>query len=164
MANLFRKRLSLCALALILASATLIAAEKAFDPCSLLTPAEIQAVVGKPVKPGTPKIQSNPAAGSNCTYVVGDFGSLNVLVKPLQSGETPERIKAQFAKMKMTPTDLPGVGDAAFFTSPGYGMVQLHAFKAAKYLLITLLVPGLEEPAARPLAAKLMKTVVSRIK
>jgi hypothetical protein len=43
-------------------------------------------------------------------------------------------------------------------------MVQMHAFKAAKYILITLLVPGLEEPAVRPLAAKLMKTVVTRIK
>jgi len=140
------------------------AADKPFDPCSLLTPAEIQAVVGKPVKPGTPKIQSNPLAGANCTYVVGDFGSFNVLVKPLQSGETPAVIKAQFAKMKMNPIDLAGVGDAAFFTSPGYGMVQLHAFKASKYILFTLLVPGLEEAAVRPMAGKLMRLVVSRIK
>jgi hypothetical protein len=141
-----------------------LAAEKAFDPCSLLTPAEIQAAVGKPVKPGTPKVQSNPLAGSDCTYVVGDFGSLNLLSKPLQRGETPDVFKAQFARMKMKPTDAAGVGDAAFFTSPGFGMVQLHAFKAAKYILITLLVPGLEEPAVRPMAAKLMKTVVTRIK
>jgi hypothetical protein len=141
-----------------------LAAEKAFDPCSLLTQAEIQSVVGKTVKAGTPKVQSNPLAGSDCTYVVGDFGSLNLLTKPLQGGETPALFKSQFAKMKMNPTDLSGVGDAAFFTSPGFGMVQLHAFKAARYILITLLVPGLEEPAVRPLAAKLMKTVVTRIK
>ncbi len=141
-----------------------LAAEKAFDPCSLLTPAEIQAVVGKPVKPGTPKVHSNPLAGSDCTYVVGDFGSLNVLVKPLQRGETPAVIKAQFAKMKMTPSDVAGVGEAAFFTSPGYNMVQLHAFQSGKYALITLLVPGLQEPAVRPMAEKLMKTVVSRNK
>jgi hypothetical protein len=66
--------------------------------------------------------------------------------------------------MKMAPVDLPGVGDAAFFTSPGFGMVQLHAFKAARYVLITLLVPGSEEKAVRPMAAKLMKIVVTRIK
>jgi hypothetical protein len=149
---------------LIILFPALFSAEKAFDPCSLLSPAEIQAVAGKPVKPGTPKVQSNPLAGADCTYVIGDFGSLNVLVKPLQRGETPEVFKAQFAKMKMTPSDVAGVGDAAFFTSPGFSMVQLHAFTSGKYVLITLLVPGLKEPAERPMAEKLMKTVVSRIK
>jgi len=141
-----------------------VTAAAAADPCSLLTPAEIQAVVGKPVKAGTPKVQRNQLAGSDCTYVIGDFGSCNVLVKPLQAGETPEKMKAIFAKMNMKPVDLPGVGNASFFTSPGFEMVQLHTFKSGKYALMTLLVPGLKEPAVRPLAAKLMKTVVSRIK
>ncbi len=49
-----------------------------------------------------------------------------------------------FAKMKMKPIDLAGVGDAAFFTSPGFDMVQLHTFKAAKYILFTLMVPDQE--------------------
>jgi hypothetical protein len=164
---MYRSFRALITLALfVFSTVTLVAtaADKVFDPCSLLTPAEIQAVVGKPVKPGTPKVQANPASGSNCTYVVGDFGSFNVLIKPLQTGESAQIYKAQFAKMKMAPTDLPGVGDAAFFTSPGYGMVQLHAFKSSKYILFTLLVPGLKEPAVRPMAGKLMKTVVARIK
>jgi hypothetical protein len=159
-----RTLLALAVIAIVSLPAVSSAADKAFDPCSLLTPSEIQAVVGKPVQAGTPKVQSNPASGANCTYVVGDIGSLNILVKPLQSYETPEGIKAQFAKMKMTPVDVAGLGDAAFFTSPGFAMVQLHAFKSAKYLLITLLVPGLKEPDVRPLAETLMKTVVTRIK
>ena len=163
MSRSFRTILAMTVTVLFLLPAAL-AAEKAFDPCSLLTPAEIQSVVGKTVKPGTPKVQPNPLSGSNCTYIVGDFGSLNVLSKPLLRGETPDIFKAQFAKMKMKPTDLAGVGDAAFFTSPGFEMVQLHTFKSGKYILITLLVPGLKEPAVRPLAEKLMKTVVSRIK
>jgi hypothetical protein len=140
-----------------------IAAEKAFAPCSLLTPAEIQAVAGMAVKAGTAKVEANPASGANCTYVVGDYGTLNILVKPLQSYENPAAIKAQFAKMKMNPTDAPGIGDAAFFTSPGYTMVQLHAFKGGRYALITMLVPGLQEPAVRPMAAKLMKTALGRL-
>ena len=139
------------------------AAGQPFDPCSLLTPAEIQAVVGKPVKAGVAKVQANPASGAGCTYVIGDFGSLNVLVKPLQSYETPAIIQAQFAKMNMKPAVLPQVGDAAFFTSPGFEMVQLHAFKSGKYILITMLVPGLKEPAVRPLAAKLVKTLLPRL-
>jgi hypothetical protein len=159
-----RTLIALAVLALTMIPAGVTAADKAIDPCSLLTPAEIQAVVGKPVKAGTPKVQSNPLAGADCTYVIGDFGSFNVLHKPLQRGETPEVFKAQFAKMKMAPVDLPGVADAAFFTSPGFGMVQLHAFKGSKYILFTLLVPGLNEQSTRPMAAKLMKTVASRIK
>jgi hypothetical protein len=164
MARSYRPVFVLTITAIVSLAAAGSAVDKAFDPCSLLTQSEIQAATGKTAKPGTPKVQQNPAAGSNCTYVVGDFGSCNVLVKPLQSYETPERIKAQFAKMKMTPTDLPGVGDAAFFTSPGFNMVQLHTFKSSKYLLITLLVPGLKEPAVRPMAEKLMRLVVTRIK
>ncbi len=141
-----------------------ISADKALDPCSLLTPSEIQAVVGMPVKPGTPKVQSNPAAGADCTYVVGDFGSFNILLKPLGYSETPERIKAQFVKMKMNPVDLPNVGDSSFFTSPGFNMVQLHTFKGPRYILFTLLVPGAKEAVVRPMAEKLIKTVVTRIK
>ena len=164
MARSYRVLFMVFVLASVLFATTVSAADKPFDPCSLLTPAEIQAVVGKPVKPGTPKVQSNPLAGSDCTYIVGDFGSLNVLSKPLQRGESAELFKAQFAKMKMAPVDLPGVGDGAFFTSPGFSMVQLHAFNGSKYILFTLLIPGLNEQAVRPLAAKLMKIVVTRIK
>jgi len=164
MARSYRVLFMMIVLASVLFAATVSAADKPFDPCLLLSPAEIQAVVGKPVKPGTPKVESNPLAGSNCTYVVGDFGSLNVLSKPLQRGESAEFFKAQFAKMKMNSTDAPGIGDAAFFTSPGFSMVQLHAFKGGRYALITMLVPGLNEQATRPMAAKLMKTALSRIK
>ncbi len=156
--------LALTALILFVSFATGTAAEKPFAPCSLLTPAEIQAVVGKPVEKGTPKVHSNPMAGSDCTYVVGGFGSLNILTKPLQRGETPAVFKAQFAKMKMTPVEAPDIGAEAFFTSPGFGMVQLHAFPAGRYALITLLVPGSEEKAVRPMAAKLMKTALTRMK
>ena len=164
MTRSFRVLFALTVIALIFLPAASIAAEKAVDPCSLLTPAEIQAIVGKPVQVGKLNAGVNPAVGSNCNYIVGDFGSFNVLIKPLQSGETPERIKAQFAKMKMTPTDLPNVGDSSFFTSPGFNMVQLHTFKGSKYILFTLLVPGLEEPAVRPMAEKLMRLVISKIK
>jgi hypothetical protein len=138
-------------------------AEKSLNPCSLLTEAEIKEVIGKPVQAGKLNAGVNPAVGSNCNYIVADFGSFNVLVKPLQTYETPQLIRAQFAKMKMTPTDLPKVGDSSFFTSPGYGMVQLHTFKSSKYILFTLLVPGLTEPAVRPMAEKLMRKLLSKL-
>jgi hypothetical protein len=82
----------------------------------------------------------------------------------LQAGETPEKIKAMFAKMNMKPVDVPGVGDGSFFTSPGFEMVQLHTFKANKYILFTLMDPKRKEAAARPLAEKLMRTLLSKLK
>lgn len=163
MARTFRTLTACAVIAFVFLPASGFAA-KAADPCALLTPAEIQAVLGETVKPGKAKVQANPLAGADCTYVVGDFGSFNIVVKPRQAGETPERVKAMFAKMNMKSTDLPGVGDGAFFISPGFEMVQLHTFKASKYILFTLMDPKRKEAAARPLAAKLMLTVLSRIK
>jgi hypothetical protein len=163
MSRSYRVLFLLTLLASVLPATAASAAGKPFAPCSLLTPAEIQAVLGEPVKPGIAKVQANPLAGAGCTYVVSDFGSFNVLVKPQQGGETPEQMKAMFAKMNMKPVDLPGVGDGAFFTSPGFEMVQLHAFKASKYILFTLMDPKRKEAAARPLAAQLMKILLPRL-
>jgi hypothetical protein len=138
-------------------------AAKPIDPCTLLTQAEIQAALGKPVQPGKPKAQTNPAAGSDCTFVVADYGMFDILVKPLSISETPARIKAEFARLKMNPVDLPGVGDVSFFTSPGYGMTQLHAIKGSRYVLFTLLVPGLTEPAQKVAAEKLMRKLLPKL-
>ena len=72
----YRVLFFLVLLAMVLPATTSVAADKPLDPCSLLAPAEIQAVTGKDVQPGKPKVQSNPLAGADCTYVVGGFGSL----------------------------------------------------------------------------------------
>ncbi|TFG75128.1 MAG: hypothetical protein E4H23_11125 [Chrysiogenales bacterium] len=163
MAKSLRTLFVMTVIAFISLAAAQSAAEKVVDPCSLLTPAEIQEILGEPVKAGTPKINANPLAGAGCTYVVSDLGSFAILVKPQQAGETPERIKAMFAKMKMKPVDLPGIGDSSFFTSPGFEMVQLHTFKASRYILFTLMDPKRKEDAARPLAAKLMEKLLTRL-
>lgn len=158
---------SLFALALLILgsfAAAGVSGDTAADPCSLLTPAEIQAAVGKPVQAGAPKVRRNPAAGADCTYVVGDSGSLNLLTRPRPSRETPEQVKADFAKMNLTATDAPGVGDGAFFISPAPGMVQLHAFTASRSLLMTLLVPGLNEDGQKAAAEKLMRLALDRVK
>ena len=147
-----------------IAAAQTAGAPKPVDPCALLTQAEIQQALGKPVQPGKLKTNNNPAAGSDCTFVVGDFGSFNVLLKPLSLSETPARIKAEFARLKMNPVDLPGVGDSSFFTSPGYGMTQLHTLKGSRYILFTMLVPGATESLQKTAAEKLMRTLLTRLK
>jgi hypothetical protein len=163
MAGSFRVLSSLTLIAFIFLPASGSAADKALDPCALLTQVEIQAVLGKPVQAGQLKTQSNPASGANCSFVVADFGSLNILIKPLSSYENPEKIKAEFARMKMAPVDLPGVGDRSFFTSPGYTMTQLHTFKGSKYILFTMLVPGSTEAVQKVAAEKLMRKLLPRL-
>jgi hypothetical protein len=138
-----------------------LAAEKAVDPCALLTQAEIQEALGTPAKANKPK--ATQVAALDCSYTVGDYGTFNLLLKPLSASETPDRIYAEFKKRKMTGAELPGVGDRSFFINPGYGMTQLFTFKGARYILITLLVPGATEPAQQAAAAKLMRKLLPRL-
>jgi hypothetical protein len=93
MAKFFRILFALTVIAFIFLPAAS-AAEKAIDPCALLTLAEIQEALGTPVQAGKLKTNANPAAGADCTFVVADYGSFNILLKPLGYSETPERIKA----------------------------------------------------------------------
>jgi len=136
---------------------------KKIDPCALLTKAEIEAAVGKPVGDSKPGANQNPAVGVSCTFTIASFGSFNLLIKPLSSYETPAKIKAAFQKRNTKMAAAPGVGADAFFLFPGYGMVQLNAFKGGKYALITLLIPDAKEDAAKAPAEKLMKLVLTRI-
>lgn len=128
------------------------------DPCALLTKAEIQDALGKPVQAN----KRNAASNRNCAYVVGDYGSFSLLVKPLGAGETPDQYAAMLTK-SMKSADAPGLGDRAFYTFPGFGMIQLHSFYKNSYILISMLVPGLSEDDQKAPAQKLMKLALSRL-
>lgn len=163
-----RRSFKTACLALLLFSlaSALPAAQKApakIDPCALLTKAEIQNAVGKPVQDGKLNTAANQAVGSPCQFVVGDYGMFSLLVKPLGPGETPDLYLAMFKKNNSKWADAPGVGGKAFFLFPGYGMIQLNAFKGTSYILITMMVPGLTEDAQKAPAEKLMKLVLSKI-
>jgi len=135
----------------------------AIDTCALLTKAQIQEVLGKPVKDGKRNAVANPAVGSPCEYVVGDYGVFSLLVKPVGPGETPDRMMDALKKNKIKSADMPGLGDRSFFTFPGYGMVQLNTYYKTSYVLITLFVPGLSEDDQKAPAEKLMKLVLPKL-
>jgi len=145
-------------------AAALLAAQtpREIDPCALLTKAEIQEALGKPAGDGKPNTAANPAVGIPCQYVVGDYGSFSILVKPLGPVETPDKIQSMLGKMMKT-ADAPGIGDKSFFAFPGYGMVQLNTFKGAYYVIMTLMVPGLSEDAHKAPAEKLMKKLLLKL-
>ncbi|MGZ7045541.1 MAG: hypothetical protein ACXVJK_04380 [Candidatus Aminicenantales bacterium] len=136
---------------------------KKIDACTLLTKAQIQAAVGQKVADGKPNANANPAVGTSCQYVIGDYGSLSILVKAAGPGETANNVMAELKKAKMAVSDAPGIGDGSFFSSPGYGMLQLNTFKGSWYLIITMLVPGATEAAQKTAAEKLMREALTKI-
>jgi hypothetical protein len=133
------------------------------DACTLLTKAQIQAAVGQSVGDGKLNANANPAVGAPCEYVIGDYGVFSILVKAVGPGETADKMMAELKKMKIAVSDAPGIGDRSFFSSPGYGMVQLNTFKGPRYLIIVMLVPGATEAAQKTAAEKLMRDALAKI-
>ena len=136
---------------------------KKIDPCTLLTKAEIQEILGLPVKNGKLNTTANAAVGQPCQYVVGDYGAFSILVKTAGPGETADAIMAGLAKSKIKTEAAPGFGDRSFFAFPGYGMLQLNTFKGTHYVIMTLLVPGKTEDSQKAPAGKLMQKVLAKI-
>jgi hypothetical protein len=139
------------------------AAALAQDSCSLLTKADIQAVVGQPVGEGKLNKTANPAVGKPCEYIIGTSGVFSILVTPLRPGETPAKVKAELQRNKIAVSDGPKIAAGSFFSSPGYGMTQFNAFKGSKYVIITMLIPGANDAAQKAAAEKLMKKALTKI-
>jgi hypothetical protein len=134
------------------------------DPCSLLTKADIKSAVGQEVSDGKLNTTANQAIGSPCQYKVGDYGAFSILVKTAGPGENSDKVASELKKMKIAVSDATaGIGDGSFFSSPGYGMIQLNTFKGTKYLIITMLVPGATEAAQKAAAEKLMIKALTKI-
>jgi len=154
--------LLLAALAILLPAATKPVAPAAVDACSLLTKAQIQEILGQPVKEKV-NTGAGRAANSACEYVIGDYGVFSLLVTSPVAANYADQLIAAFKKSKVTIVDAPGLGDRSFFTMPGYGMTQLNTVGKSSYILITMLVPGLNEEALKPLALKLMKLALAKL-
>jgi|GEM_PF-672858 hypothetical protein len=133
------------------------------DPCALLTRAEIKAAVGQEVSEGKPNLNANPVVGSTCQYVVGSYGTFSILIKTARPEENAGKVKAELKKGNITVTDAAGIGDQSFYSSMGYGMIQLNTFKGSYYLIITMLVPESTEAAQKTAAEKLMRLALTRI-
>lgn len=161
---IFTKRLFLIAatVAFCFTGATLAQSAQKIESCALLTKAEIQAVIGQPVGDGKPNTKANQAVGSPCEYKVGSMGVFSILAKPAGPGENADKIMAEMKKMKIAVSNAPGIGERAFFSSPGYGMIQLNTFQGSRYLIITMLVPGATETAQKNAAKKLMLKALTK--
>ena len=81
------------------------------DPCSLLTKAEIQEILGKPVSDGKLNTKANAAVGLPCEFTVGDYGVVSILAIAATPSNNPDQVMAQLKKMNIEVADVPGVGD-----------------------------------------------------
>jgi hypothetical protein len=158
-------KLASAALALFLFAAVASAGQpaptgaKKLDPCALVSKADVQLVVGQNVDGPTPN-KSNAAV---CDFKVGDAGALGFAAQQQRPGETPDVTMAGLKKMNIPVTEAKGIGDRAFFASPGYGMTQLNAYKGSNYIIITLLIPGAPEAKQKAVAEKLMQLALSKL-
>jgi hypothetical protein len=129
----------------------------------MLSKTEIETVTGQ--KPGEGKLagNGNAAAGAPCQYMLGSGGVFNLVAKPAAPGETSPKVMGELKKRKIPVSDVSGVGDHSFFSSPGYGMVQLNTFKGPYYLIVTILIPGVPEATLKKEAVDLMKRALGKI-
>ena len=132
---------------------------KKLDPCALVTKADVQQIVGKPVADPKPN-QSNATV---CDFKVGDFGTIGFMAQPSTPGVTPDRIMAELQKRKTQVSEVKGIGERAFFAAMGYGMTQLNAFKGPHYIIVTLLIPGAAEAQQKAIAEKLMAKALAKL-
>jgi len=61
----------------------------------------------------------------------------------------------EFKKNHVKAEEVKGVGDRAILTFPGYGMVQLIAFKGSSVLMVQLMMSGATEDKEKVLVQKL---------
>jgi hypothetical protein len=133
------------------------------DSCTLLTKAEIQEAIGKPVKDGKPNPNANPAVGIPCEFGIDPYGAVSILAVEATASYSADKIMAGLKKMNIPVTDAPGIGDKSFFADMGYGMLQLNTWKGAHYLILTVMIPGATEAQQKAAAGKLMTKVLGRL-
>jgi hypothetical protein len=111
----------------IVAAAVLIpAAAAAQDPCSLLTPDQIKAVLNSPVEPGQPGVAKD---SNECTW--SDAQGEDRVYIALRPAAEFRTFRTQIDKSGAHPAPVTGVGDDAFFVAPDESSSALYVLTKA---------------------------------
>ncbi len=129
-------------------------------PCALVTQAEVQEAVGSPVAAGV----VNTTNKTVCDFKVGDGGSTAGIMLTSKSAvdnaaKTVEELKKRNIKAEV----VPGLGDGAYASSPGYGMQQLGAYKGSSHVIVTVLLLGAPEAKSKAATQALMRKALARV-
>ena len=130
---MIRATLLLAAAAILIPAAH---AQTPQDPCTLLTPGQIKAVLNSPVEPGQPGV----AKGSNeCTW--GDAHGADRVYIALRPAADFRTMRSNIEKSGGHATPVTGLGDDAFFVSPDDSSSALYVLTKTHLLLLTVTLP-----------------------
>ncbi|MFN7994765.1 MAG: hypothetical protein U0Q18_14255 [Bryobacteraceae bacterium] len=130
------------------------------SPCTLLTKAEVQEAAGAPVSDGT----INATQKSICDFKAGGGASaISIMLTPKAVADKAETTVAELKKRKIDAEMVPGFGDGAYASSPGYGMQQLGVYKGTSHVIITVLLFGQPDAKSKAVTQTLMRKALARL-
>ncbi len=136
------------------------AAPQKSDPCGLVTKAEVSEALGKAVADGKP----NSVNKSVCDFTSGELGtSVGIMLVDKSPADTADKTVAELKKRKMEAAVVPGLGDGAYNSSPGYGMQQLGVYKGTKHVIVTVMIPGAPPAKSKAVAEQVMRKALARL-
>lgn len=129
-------------------------------PCSLLTRAEVQDAVGKPISDGA----INTTNRTVCDFKVDDLGSaVSLMLIGKIPGDSAAKTVAELKKQEISAQVVSGFGDSAYASSPGYGMQQLGVYKGSSHVIVTVLLMGAPEAKSKTVAQAVMRKALARV-
>jgi hypothetical protein len=129
------------------------------DPCTLLSRAEVEQVVGRPVAEPAP----NRGNAAICDFSLGDDGAIGITTQDVGVSHTPERMMAEFAQRNIEVRETAGLGDRSFFARHPYGITGLNTFKDQRCVILTVYVAGATQARQETVAEELMRYAVARL-
>jgi hypothetical protein len=140
-------------------AATAVGWAQSVDPCTLLSRAEVEQVVGRPAAEPAP----NPGNAAICDFSLGDDGSVGITTQDVGGAHTPERMMAEFEQRNIEVRETAGLGDRSFFARHPYGITGLNTFKDQRCVILTVYVAGATQARQEAVAEELMRFAVSRL-
>jgi hypothetical protein len=132
----------------------------AISPCALLTKGEVQEAVGTPVSEGA----ISSINKSVCDFKAGGTGSsVSIMFTAKGPADNAARTVAELKKRNISAEAIPGFGDSAYASSPGYGMQQLGAYKGSSHVIVTVLLIGAPDAKSKAAVQAIMRKALARV-
>ncbi len=125
------------------------------NPCSVITKAEVEQVIGKPVSEG----KLNSMNSSICEFQIDEMGSgISFMLAYRRPGETVDKLVEEMKKRQIPAEPLPGpaLGDGAW-----RALGQAGAYKGSNHLIVTIM--GLPQAQAQAAAEQALRKAFTRL-
>jgi hypothetical protein len=106
----------------------------------------------------------NATNKSVCDFKGGAGSLVSVMLAPKGPADTAEKIVSELKKRNISAQTVPGFGDGAYASSPGYGMQQLGAFKGSNQVIVTALIMGAPEAKSKAVTQAVMTKALAKVK